>query len=55
MGMYEGNEHVLDVVDAFANKHFSEENIRQWMKSRGIPRSVYEDFYKSELGAYVKP
>ncbi len=55
METYEENAHAVEVVDAFANKHFSEENIRQWIKSRGIPRSVYEDFYKSELGSYVKP
>ncbi len=55
MEMYEENAHAVEVVDAFANKYFSEENIRQWIKSRGIPRSVYEDFYKSELGSYVKP
>ncbi len=55
MGMYQDNAHAVEVVDKFADKHFSEENIRQWIKSRGVPRSVYQDFYASELGSYVKP
>lgn len=55
MGMNEENAHAIDVVDAFAKKYLTEENVRQWIKSRGVPKSVYQDFYASELGSYVKP
>lgn len=44
MGMNEENAHAIDVVDAFAKKYLTEENVRQWIKSRGVPKSVYQNF-----------
>ncbi len=55
MGMYEEYAHAVDLVDVFASKHLTEDNVRQWIKSRGVPRQVYKEFYESELGSYVKP
>lgn len=55
MVLTDGQRHVIDLVDAFCDEHFSEERIRQWVVDRGMPAKVYDAFYESELGAYVLP
>lgn len=51
----EQQEHIFAVVDAFCDRHFTEERVSQWVKSKGVPRAVYSDFYESELGEYCLP
>lgn len=55
MLLTEGQRHVIDLVDAFCDKHFDEQSIEQWCVSRGMPTYVYKTFYESELGSYVLP
>lgn len=45
----------VDAVDAFCDEHFTEDRIRQWCKSRGVPPMLYTAFYESPLGAYCLP
>lgn len=42
-------------VDEFCDVYFSEDAIKQWCKSRGIPSTVYNAFYDSPLGKYCLP
>ena len=55
MILTEGQQHVIDLVDAFCDEYFDEASIRQWCISRGMPTRVYDAFYESELGGYVLP
>ena len=55
MVLTDGQQHVIDLVDDFCDKHFDEASIRQWCVSRGMPTGVYNAFYESELGSYVLP
>ena len=55
MILTEGQQHVIDLVDAFCDEHFDEGSIRQWCISRGMPTRVYDAFYESELAGYVLP
>ena len=55
MVLTDGQQHVIDLVDEFCDKHFDEPSIRQWCVSRGMPSAVYDAFYESELGKYVLP
>lgn len=45
----------IAAVDEFCDRHFTEAAIKQWCKSRGVPRTVYTAFYESPLGAYCLP
>lgn len=45
----------VSAVDEFCDEHFTEDHIKQWCKSRGVPRTVYNAFYASPLGAYCLP
>ncbi len=49
------HDRIVAMVDAFCDEHFTEERVGQWIKSRGVPNSLYEDFFASELGPYVTP
>lgn len=49
------NHEIVASVDKFADANFSEEAILQWVASRAVPDSVYEDFYASNLGKYCLP
>lgn len=55
MNLFEKYDHAALVADRFCDEHFTEERIRQWVLSRGIPRSVHEAYFESELGAYCLP
>ena len=52
---FERYEHVNQLVDDFADKHLSEQNVRQWVRSCGVPHSVHDEFLQSELGQYCRP
>lgn len=55
MSNSESYSHVIKLVDEFCDEHFTEERIGQWIRSRGVPNSLYEAFFESELGLYVTP
>lgn len=55
MILTEGQQHVIELVDAYCDEYFNEESIKQWCVSRGMPTAVYNAFYESELGSYVLP
>lgn len=42
-------------VDEFCDAYFTEDAIKQWCKSRGVPTTVYNAFYESPLGKYCLP
>lgn len=42
-------------VDDFCDAYFTEDAIKQWCKSRGVPTTVYNAFYESSLGKYCLP
>lgn len=42
-------------VDDFCDAYFTEDAIKQWCKSRGVPTTVYNAFYESPLGKYCLP
>ncbi len=42
-------------VDDFCDAYFTEDAIKQWCKSRGVPTTVYSAFYESPLGKYCLP
>jgi alkylation response protein AidB-like acyl-CoA dehydrogenase len=46
---------VFALVDKFCDQYITEENVRQWCVSRGIPSVEYDAFYESELGRYCLP
>lgn len=48
-------EAIFQMCDEFYERHFTEENVRQWCESGGLPRKVYRDFYTCGLGGYVLP
>lgn len=54
-----GNREIVDqverAVDAFCDEHVTEERVRQWCISRGVPEAEYCAFYESELGRYCLP
>lgn len=45
----------IAAVDAFCDRYFTEDAIKQWCKSRGVPSTVYNAFYESALGKYCLP
>lgn len=45
----------VGAVDEFCDRHFTEDAVKQWCKSRGIPPTVYNAFYDSPLGKYCLP
>ena len=55
MDISESYSQVIKLVDEFRDEHFNEERIRQWIESRGVPNSLYDAFFGSELGSYVMP
>ena len=55
MEYVENRQHVIEVTDAFCDRNITEERVVQWIRSGGVPRAVYEDFYDSELGSYCLP
>ena len=46
---------IYSIVDAFCDERITEEKIRNWCESRGIPSAEYDAFYASELGNYCLP
>ena len=48
-------EHVQNIVDEFCDERITEDRIRQWRISRGVPEAEYRAFYESELGKYCLP
>lgn len=46
---------IAQLCDEFCERYFTEENIKQWCESEGLPRRVYQDFYQIGLGKYVLP
>ena len=42
-------------VDQFCDEHITEEKVKQWCVSRGVPSAVYRAFFESELGHYALP
>ena len=42
-------------VDDFCDAYFTEDAIKQWCKSRGVPTTVYNAVYESPLGKYCLP
>lgn len=54
MGLFDRDD-VVAKANAFADAHFSESVILQWIAARGVPQAVYDDFYAGELGAYCLP
>lgn len=55
MNMQERIDAVFASVDAYCDEHVTEENVRQWCVSRGIPSVEYDAFYASDLGRYCLP
>ena len=55
MVLTDGQQQVIELVDAFCDEYFDEQSIQQWCMSRGMPSQVYKAFYESELGEYVLP
>lgn len=45
-------ERAYQIVDEFCEDCVTEDNIKIWCASRGVPHDVYEAFYESDLGAY---
>ena len=48
-------EELSRLCDRFALRHFTEDRIKLWCDSAGLPRRVYSDFYECGLGGYVLP
>ena len=46
---------IAQLCDEFCERYFTEENIKQWCESEGLPRRVCQDFYQIGLGKYVLP
>lgn len=42
-------------VDRFCDERITEDNIKQWCMSRGVPSAEYKAFFESELGHYALP
>ena len=53
--LFDSQRPIISTVNDFADAHFDEDAIRQWIASRGVPGSVYEDFYAGDLGRYCLP
>lgn len=47
-------EQVRQLVDDYCDNYVTEEKVRQWCMSRGMPSYEYNAFFKSELGMYCK-
>lgn len=45
---------VKQAVDEYCDKFVTEEKVRQWCTSRGVPNYEYDEFFKSELGMYCR-
>ena len=48
-------KHVYDAVDQFCDERITEDNIKNWCVSRGVPHDDYVAFYESELGRLCLP
>lgn len=48
-------QEVIKQVDEYCDANISEERVKQWCISRGIPSSEYQAFYESEIGKYCIP
>jgi alkylation response protein AidB-like acyl-CoA dehydrogenase len=46
---------VYDAVDQFCDERITEDNIKNWCVSRGVPHDDYAAFYESELGRLCLP
>lgn len=55
MGLFDKSKDAVAKADRFADAHFSEDSIKQWVAARGVPKAVYDDFYASDLGVYCLP
>ncbi len=55
MERFEDCRQVNSLVDEFCDEYLTEEKVRDWVHSCGIPRAVHEAFFKSTLGAYCMP
>lgn len=55
MRQFDAYTHVNELADAFAETYFTEDCVKQWVRSCGIPRDVHESFLRSELGDYCRP
>lgn len=44
-----------ELIDSFCNRYFTEENIRNWCRSGGLPAYVIDEFYQSGLGVFALP
>lgn len=49
----ESQQKAIALADAFAEQYFKEEDIKQWVRSRGLPPYVEESFVESEMWTYV--
>lgn len=48
-------ERVYRAVDEFCDERITEEHIKDWCASGGVPSADYRAFYESELGNYCLP
>lgn len=46
---------VIEAVDRFCDENITEEKVQMWVKSRGVPQTVSDNFRKGELGDYSMP
>ena len=46
---------VYDAVDQFCDERITEDSIKNWCVSRGVPHDDYVAFYESELGRLCLP
>ena len=53
--LFDSQRSIIARVNEFCDEHFDESVIKQWVTSRGVSKSVYDDFYASELGRYCLP
>ncbi len=53
--LFDSQRSIITHVNEFCDEHFDESVIKQWVTSRGVSKSVYDDFYASELGKYCLP
>ena len=53
--LFDSQRSIIAYVNEFCDEHFDESIIKQWVTSRGVSKSVYDDFYASELGKYCFP
>lgn len=55
MGLFSQYQEAVESARSFCDSYISEPQIQQWIISRGIPSSVQEAFFQSDLGRYCFP